>query len=272
MTAQNRATLYTYFQNGDKPTQGQFQNLIDSSLNIVDPAGQSIVSDVSALGKLDVVGPLNVSGVSTLYNNLVVGGNVTVSGSFNASQGFSSLGITGALTVSGATGLYDNLTINSSANSSLTGNLTVTGFSRLNGVTTLKGTTTNDTAAAGYVGQLMSATATDGSVSINNGTAKTVTSLSLTAGDWDVWGLIRFTPAGTITQVLQSISLVDNTQPTASDALFAFPGLSITSDIVQPAPMITASLASTTTYYLIAQASFSSTCTVGGTIKARRRR
>lgn len=60
MTAQNRTTLYGYFQTGDKPTESQFSNLIDSSLSLVDTAAQTVVSDVS-LG-----GTFAVSGKSTL--------------------------------------------------------------------------------------------------------------------------------------------------------------------------------------------------------------
>lgn len=62
MTAQNRAQLYTYFQTGDFPNQAQFQNLIDSSLNIVDTSAQVISSDVSALRSLYVRGDFSVSG------------------------------------------------------------------------------------------------------------------------------------------------------------------------------------------------------------------
>jgi len=36
MAQVNRATLKTYFETGDKPTQGQFENLIDSVPNLVD--------------------------------------------------------------------------------------------------------------------------------------------------------------------------------------------------------------------------------------------
>lgn len=60
MTAQTRATLKTYFETGDKPTQTQFANTIDSFVSLLDTTAQTVVSDIS-LG-----GSLAVSGKSTL--------------------------------------------------------------------------------------------------------------------------------------------------------------------------------------------------------------
>lgn len=65
MTSVNRTTLYTYFQTGLKPTQAQFTNLIDSNLNLAATGAQAIISDVSALGSLDVRGAFTVSGAVT---------------------------------------------------------------------------------------------------------------------------------------------------------------------------------------------------------------
>ena len=52
MTAVNRTTLYGFFQTGDLPTQAQFQDLIDSSLNLAETSAQSIISDVTVSGAL----------------------------------------------------------------------------------------------------------------------------------------------------------------------------------------------------------------------------
>lgn len=81
MTAQNRVTLYTYFETNDKPTQGQFQNLIDSSLNIADTASQSVVSNVNFTANIQVSGlstfihGIAVSGLSNFANGVQVSGN-----------------------------------------------------------------------------------------------------------------------------------------------------------------------------------------------------
>ncbi len=54
MTAVNRATLYSYFNAGDKPTESQFDDLIDSNLNLATTSAQVITSDVSANGRMTV--------------------------------------------------------------------------------------------------------------------------------------------------------------------------------------------------------------------------
>lgn len=62
MTAQNRATLYGYFQTGDKPSQSQFGNFIDSSLSLTDPAAQSVSSTVTFNSSIAFESSLSVMG------------------------------------------------------------------------------------------------------------------------------------------------------------------------------------------------------------------
>lgn len=60
------------------------------------------------------------------------------------------------------------------------------------------GTTTNNSAAAGSVGEFISSVIVSGSaVSMASNAATDMTSISLTTGDWDVWGNITFTNGGT---------------------------------------------------------------------------
>ena len=40
MAKQNRTTLKNYFQTGDKPSQAQYADLIDSNLNLQDTSEQ----------------------------------------------------------------------------------------------------------------------------------------------------------------------------------------------------------------------------------------
>lgn len=140
------------------------------------------------------------------------------------------------------------------------------------------GTATNDSANAGNVGEYVSATVASGSpVSLTNNTAVNITSISLTAGDWDVTGIIHFSPAGTTTvAALQtSTSSTSANRDLGNDRLVGvdFNNLVLsnnaTYDVAVPAARF--SLASTTTIYLVAFASFSvSTCTGYGIISARR--
>jgi hypothetical protein len=146
-------------------------------------------------------------------------------------------------------------------------------------VSAVVGTATNDSAAAGIVGEILSGTLASGSATaLTTATAKTITSVSLTAGDWDVWGTVGFSAGGstTITGFVVSISATNNTHATAPNG-GAYTQLSATfttgTQNVIPAGTPRISIASTTTYYLVATANFAADAMNGwGTIQARRAR
>lgn len=139
------------------------------------------------------------------------------------------------------------------------------------------GTTTNDSAAAGFVGEFVSATVLIGSaVSLTSTIAGNVTSISLTAGDWDVHGNVLFNPAGTTTytEIAGWISSTSATLPTLPNS-GGFANLRATipagfSNTIQTGT-IRISIATTTTIFLEAYANFSvSTMSAYGFIGARR--
>jgi hypothetical protein len=141
------------------------------------------------------------------------------------------------------------------------------------------GTTTNDDAAAGSVGEYVSATLAAGSAtSLTTTTAKTVTSISLTAGDWDVDGAVNFLLGGTtnVVALYGGISTTNNTlgaNNTFTGVTNAAAGIvySPTYQVRTAPPIQRISLAATTTVYLIAYADFTvSTATAHGLIQARR--
>lgn len=142
----------------------------------------------------------------------------------------------------------------------------------------LPGTATNDNAAAGKVGEIIESTVLAGSaVSLTTNVQTTVTSISLTAGDWDVWGNIIYSAGGSTvtTLAIGAISTVAATLPTAPAG--GGYGLWIGS-VTGIAPGVIAgkrriSIASTTTVYLIAYTNFTtSTLAAYGYIGARRAR
>lgn len=135
------------------------------------------------------------------------------------------------------------------------------------------GTTTNDSAGAGFVGQVISNQVINSSaVSLTNNTPKNVTTLSLTAGDWDIFGGAYFTFGGTATQCMIAISSSNAGFPDQSLIAQLQGTLSITSQGLSAIPY-TVSLSGSATYYLVAEALFStSTATVCGIITARRAR
>lgn len=146
----------------------------------------------------------------------------------------------------------------------------------------LPGVTTNSSASAGNVGEYMSVTLASGSaVSLTTSTAANViATLSLTAGDWDVDGIIYFNAAATTntTYMESSINTTSATRnlsvgnyavaPIPSGGLIFGAG-GATPTVAAPRQRI--SLSGTTTIYLVAFAIFTvSTETAFGFIQARR--
>ena len=152
--------------------------------------------------------------------------------------------------------------------------------------TKIRGTTTNDDAAAGFKGEyliqsrvLSAETAATTLTTLN----VTASALSLTAGDWDICGVVVFNPAGTTstTALVAAISKTSATLP-ATDTHGVPTAGEITTGIGKAAditggvttiqiPPTRASISSTTSFYLTAQAIFTaSTMAVSGAIWARR--
>ena len=142
----------------------------------------------------------------------------------------------------------------------------------------LAGTPTNDEAASGYVGEFVTNTGT--AVSVTTGSNTDICSISLSAGDWDVWGTVAIIPAGTTSTTfaagwVSTSSVTFPTQP--SPTVNAWVG-SITGGGVQGYWNVNPSctrikLSAGATVYLSCYATFTiSTLTVDGVIMARRRR
>lgn len=140
------------------------------------------------------------------------------------------------------------------------------------------GTATNDSAAAGNMGQFASSVIAQGApVSIGSGGATNITSLSLTAGDWFVWGNTTFLQNLGVTNLTQCLTYVSNATAGAlpgAQLYSSFPnaGLGAGGYIGLNAPAQRFSLASTTTIYLISYAAFSVSATIDicGGLYARR--
>jgi hypothetical protein len=216
-------------------------------------------------------GPIGIGSVST--------GAVTITPATTLSAALTYGGVTLSNAVTGT----GNMVL--SASPTLTGTLTAASASLSGNITFstsgdgLTGTTTNDSASAGIVGQYVSSNIPVGSqVSLTNNTATNITSISLTAGDWDVTGNCVTNPAGTTTQ-----SVIYCWIATASASLPTFPnaggltvfagGFSAGSGQVMSAGVQRISLASTTTVYLQTFVTFAaSTNNAYGFIGARRMR
>lgn len=164
---------------------------------------------------------------------------------------------------------------------SATGDNTNIGLSLLGkgtGGVIVGGTSTNDSAAAGKVGEIIQSTVLVGApVGLSTATPADVTSISLTAGDWDVWGSVWFTPAATtsVTIFQGAVNTTSATLPTApaGGAYFKKMQAALVPNAVFGSPVGTTriSVASTTTVYLVTQATFTADAlSAYGYIGARR--
>lgn len=140
----------------------------------------------------------------------------------------------------------------------------------------LLGTTTNNAGAAGAVGEtITSAIAVGSATSLTTATAKNVTSVSLTAGDWQVSGNCNFAAASaTVTGAAGGISTTTATLPVDGTEVYSGVQVTVLSEndsVTLPPKRI--SLSGTTSTFLICRATFSAgTVTAFGSITAWRMR
>lgn len=133
------------------------------------------------------------------------------------------------------------------------------------------GITNGTNAAPGEVGEY---SATSGSsTSLVTATAKTIHSVTLTAGEWDIEGVATYTKAATtvVTYTQQGISTTSNTL--GGTGTFTATAAAI-SDVIPSAfttPVVRLNLNGNTTIYLVSRAGFTtSTLTASGFLRARR--
>lgn len=148
----------------------------------------------------------------------------------------------------------------------------------------ITGTTTNNSAQAGSVGEYITATVVAGSaVALTTATGANITSISLTAGDWDVSAVADFTPGATTSITVLSAGLGTTTATLLGQAGGGGVGTDPLVTITQPATVPAAGplhlalpptrvlIASTTTIFFVANCTFTvSTLSAYGTIRARR--
>lgn len=194
------------------------------------------------------------------------------------STGFSGSGITGAPAGEAAL-IFTNAATPLVLGSNTTAEISiatsgVTFFSAITPTQTggLIGTTTNNNATAGSWGEVITATAS--AVAMTSATPSNVATITLTAGDWDIFGSLQFVPNGSSPTSLCTggINTTSATVPAATDPTFVsvndFGNASTMS--AHPA-MKRVSLAGSQQYWLVAQPNFTtSTLTCNGTITARR--
>lgn len=209
----------------------------------------------------------------TALNPLITLTNGTVASLTIAPTGSSLVNITASnLSISGDSegldfsGTGDHL-IQSSA-----GNL-------LFGTCSILGVTDASNASSGYIGEIISSSVASGSaVSLTTTVVATVTSITLSAGDWEIYGSIAFSGgAVTATQSQGFFGTASGSSSTGRDlaknTVSAGVGSSVSSDLTMAMPTYRVNITTPTTYYLKANSTFTiGSATTYGTIEARRMR
>lgn len=257
---------------------------------------------------ISLTGPVTGSGVGTFattlsnsaVSNVHVAAAAAISGSKIVSASSSAAGVitTGTQSFAGTKTFVTPLTGSNvaSASSSASGVIT-TGAQSLAGVKTftsaitasagISGTSTNNNAATGIVGEVLSAsTARTAALNIATATSVNITSLTLTAGDWDVSCSASFLPSATTTvQTLRlGLSTTTATLPPISTTAVSdstgqieavnqyvntfVPG---NNDMTMQLRTVRVSLSGSVTYYLVGRVAIGvATMSTYGSIFARR--
>lgn len=217
-------------------------------------SGQAIVS--TGASSAPAWGGIGVNGIAAIAANTVLA-NATGSSAAPTAFAMPSCSAAGnALAYTSGTGI--------TCNTSLFSSPTIT-------TPNITGVTNGGNAAAGIVGEYVTNSTTGTSLpSASNANA---TSVSLTAGDWDVSGTAVFVPAAstTVSALNVGVSTTSATFPTIGGAQQLT--LTYATGVGQQmlAPVVRVSVSTTTTVFMVVQAVFgTSTMTVNGFIRARR--
>lgn len=161
------------------------------------------------------------------------------------------------------------------------GNLVAGGSLTTSQTAGIIGTNTNNNANAGSVGEYISSTIASGSaVTLTTATGANMTSVSLTAGDWDVSCDFHYNPGATtnitggsssISSTTATITSFGNGDGTVVTLVSPAVGAVIGQNFAQHVGPVRVSLSGTTTYFAVSNYNFTvSTLQVYGTLRARR--
>jgi hypothetical protein len=236
--------------------------------------GPAASGTVMTLGNNETVTGVKTFGAAGNVGKLVVAGTTSGSTVLNATAVAS-----GTLTLPAATDTLvgkatTDILTNKTFNSAGTGNvLQVSSVTVSSGQ--YPGETTTGSATAGNVGEIITATvARATNTAITSATAKSITSISLTAGDWDVSGYAGYSIGTTAaTNIQAGISTTTNTMPGFDSGAQTIINASISvGDVIIPTPITRISISGTTTVFLVGLITYPSTATCYAGIRARRAR
>ena len=183
-----------------------------------------------------------------------------------------------ALTISGIASAVNNVQVSNSTAGNHPGieaigadtNITLEVLGKGTGGVAVQGVADGSNAASGFVGEVIQSNVLSGSpTSFTSGVIANLTSIPLTAGDWDIFGNIFFSSSGTITTGYVGINTTTATLPDTSLYIAVVP-LATSQGLGLAAPMQTMTLSGNQTVYLVGYVTGTGTITGCGNLIARR--
>jgi hypothetical protein len=249
---------------------------LNGTIGATTPASGAFTT-VSATTPIGVASGGTGRATLTAHGVLVGEGTTAINQTAVGTTGQMLLGVTGADPAFGNNPTITGGTINGAAIGGVTpaagAFTTVSATGTISPSTTagIVGTKAGDDANAGSVGEFVTASAS--SVALTSGVVANVVSISLTAGDWDVSGVVGIVGAGTTTftsNIGGSSATSATLGPLGSYWQAGF-GLGTGSTILETIPTVRYNVTTTTTIFAVALSSFSvSTATGAAVIRARR--
>lgn len=256
------------------------QIILDYQAAVATKAAKGANSDITSLSGLTTPlskaqgGTGNTSGAAdsaaklSTARALVVDLTSITPASFDGT-GDATLGATGSLPITkGGTGAGDSATARANLGAAASGsNGDITALTGLSGG--ISGRTDGVAAAAGVVGEVLSAV-TAAAVSVTSGTPLNVLSLSLPAGEYELESALLVTNSGNVTALSFGVSSTSAVLPSNWYDLYSITTTLAAGNSSRQGMSRRLRLSATTTVYLVAQATFTSTCTAQGYIRAMR--
>jgi hypothetical protein len=256
------------------------QIILDYQAAVAAKAAKGANSDITSLSGLTTPlskaqgGTGNTSGAAdsaaklATARALVVDLTSTTPASFDGTTD-ATLGATGSLPITkGGTGAGDAATARANLGAAASGsNGDITALTGLSGG--ISGCTDGAAAAAGVVGEVLSAV-TAAAVSVTSGTPLNVLSLSLPAGEYELESALLVTNSGNVTALSFGVSSTSAVLPSNWYDLYSITTTLAAGNSSRQGMSRRLRLSATTTVYLVAQATFTGTCTAQGYIRAMR--
>lgn len=265
-TSASATTYWTGNGTWSTPAGTGVTSVTGTANRITSTGGTTPVIDISA----SYVGQSSITSVGTITGGVWNGTTIAIA---NGGTGLTSFG-TGVATalgqnVTGSGGIA--LTTSPTFVTPVLGAATATsinfGASATNGII---GTTGGSSPASGVVGQLISSVVAAGSSTpISSGATTNLTSIVLSAGNWDIFGNIGVSGT-TVGDTVAGISAGSATLPNQEYWLRIIP-LATAPQVAAPVPSYTVNISSGATYYLVVNSSGTGSMTMFGGLYARRR-